>query len=195
MVTLIVSLSCLGSVAPMRVTLQHAWRERSKQRIGEEGSSLVDRPASLPRLSPLSSTPPAGANLDGSGVGGTGANNLGSDSAGGGPQPMDESGDAFGSARDMSGVESGSNAGGSVAPSQDGGVGGINAAGVSDVSAEERTIREERAAKSLQTAARLMLARKGRFQAIAKETRALLVIQRRSRSWLKKMQTDEGQDL
>lgn len=56
-------------------------------------------------------------------------------------------------------------------------------------SEEERSKREERAAKALQTAARVMLARrKGRFQRLARETSALLKIQRRSREWLRQKQ-------
>ena len=54
--------------------------------------------------------------------------------------------------------------------------------------AKDRVTREERAAKALQAAARVMLARKGRFQALARETSALLLIQKRSREWLKQKQ-------
>ena len=133
---------------------------------------------------------------------------------GGGPEPMDESGDAFpGGARDVTGTESGSDAGGGGAGGNSGGSNsssasccgnGTGSAGVglprggAGALAEERVTREERAAKALQSAARVMLARKGRFQRLAKETQALLVIQRRSREWLKQKQTsgsDAGADV
>ena len=55
-------------------------------------------------------------------------------------------------------------------------------------SSDERATREERAAKSLQTASRVMLVRKGRLQRRARETSALLVTQKRSREWLKQKQ-------
>lgn len=53
----------------------------------------------------------------------------------------------------------------------------------------ERSAREERAANALQAAARVMLARRGRFQRLARETSALLVIQKRSREWLQQKQS------
>lgn len=55
-------------------------------------------------------------------------------------------------------------------------------------SEEERSRREERAAKALQTAARVMLARRGRFQRLARETSALLAIQKRSRNFARQKQ-------
>lgn len=65
-----------------------------------------------------------------------------------------------------------------------GGAVGLNLGGA----ASERAAREERAANALQAAARVMLARRGRFQRLARETSALLVIQKRSREWLKQKQ-------
>lgn len=160
-----------------------AWRERQKTRIGEAGSSL-STPTSAPHTSPLQ------------GVGGPAVTNGGAmDNTGGGgsggPEPMDETTDVYHSGRDASGAESGSDAGG-------GGGGGGAGAGAGGLSLgqkgpteEERATREERAAKALQTAARVMLARKGRFQRLARETSALLVIQKRSREWLKLKQGGE----
>eukprot|EP00752_Nemacystus_decipiens_P003943 g3611.t1 len=54
--------------------------------------------------------------------------------------------------------------------------------------AVERATLEARAARSLLTASRVMLARKGRFRRLARETSALLVIQKRFREWLKQRQ-------
>lgn len=126
----------------------------------------------------------------------------------GGPEPMDDASDAYNSARDTSEVESnsdtcggggggggsvGSNGGGNGSGGCSGGGGGgggvvaltlVAGGGI----AKERATREERAAKALQAAARVMLARKGRFQALARETSALLLIQKRSREWLKQKQ-------
>lgn len=126
----------------------------------------------------------------------------------GGPEPMDDASDAYNSARDTSEVESnsdtcggGGGGGGSVGSGGGGGngsggcSGGGGGGGVVALTlvagggiAKDRATREERAAKALQAAARVMLARKGRFQALARETSALLVIQKRSREWLKQKQ-------
>lgn len=103
------------------------------------------------------------------------------------PEPMDDGSESYGAggARDSaSTTESGSDAGiggSTVAIALGGGVG----------EGAERATREERAAKALQTAARVMLARKERFQKLAKETSALLVIQKRSREWLRQKQSAE----
>lgn len=51
--------------------------------------------------------------------------------------------------------------------------------------AEARSTREERAAKALQTAARVMLARRGPFQVLARETSELLGIRKKSREGLR----------
>ncbi|CAN0157640.1 unnamed protein product [Scytosiphon promiscuus] len=173
-------------------TLQVAWRERQKNRTGEAGAPNLASPTSLPRMSSLSrmggssiSSTSIGGGGGGEGIGlsaaaaaadgnvGGGGGGVGVDVGGsgagvvgesGGPEPMDEANEAENSGRETSGVESGSDAG-----------------------AAERATREERAAKALQTAARVMLARKGRlrYQRLAKETSALLLIQKRSREWLK----------
>lgn len=122
----------------------------------------------------------------------------------GGPEPMDETADVYHSGRDVSGAESGSDAGvgGGGGRSTGGGGGNVSVSvaggltlGQKGPTDEERSTREERAAKALQTAARVMLARKGRFQRLARETSALLVIQKRSRAWLtKQKQGGEGGD-
>lgn len=169
-----------------------AWRERQKNRIGEAGSSL-STPTSASYLSSLQALggPAAVAIHTADDSGGAAA----AATASGGPEPMDETADVYHSGPDASAAESGSDAGGG------GGAGGaargsnIAAAGLAlgqkGPSDEERTTREERAAKALQTAARVMLARKGRFQRLARETSALLVIQKRSRAWLKQKQGGE----
>lgn len=118
---------------------------------------------------------------------------------------MDESADAYSSARDASGVESGSDAGagGSGCGGGGGGPGSASGGGgggsvvaltlAASASPEARATREERAAKALQTAARVMLARKGRFERLARETSALLLIQKRSREWLLKQKQHQPQ--
>lgn len=181
-----------------------AWRERQKNRIGEAGSSL-STPTSASHLSLLQAmggpavAAIANANAtDNSGGGGA---------VSGGPEPMDETADVYHSGRDASEAESGSDAGGggNIAGSGNiaggniaggGGGGSVNVAaglalGQKGPTDQERATREERAAKALQTAARVMLARKGRFQRLARETSALLVIQKRSREWLKQKQGGE----
>lgn len=113
-------------------------------------------------------------------------NSIGGNSPQNRPEPMDDGSDCYGAggARDSaSATESGSDAGVSV------GGGGSTVAialgGGGAGEAAERATREERAAKALQTAARVMLARKERFQRLAKETSELLSIQKRSREWLR----------
>lgn len=118
----------------------------------------------------------------GSGGGGAGAADGGNGACG--PEPMDETGDVYSSGREASGAESGSDAAVSAADAgltlgrQHGGGGGGPVE-------HQRATREESAAKALQSAARVMLERKGSLQRLARETSALLVIQKRSREWLK----------
>ena len=120
----------------------------------------------------------------------------------GGPEPMDDASDTYNSTRDASGAESGSDTcgggsgGGSIGSGGAGGSGGCGGGGgvvaltlvAGGGIAKDRATREERAAKALQAAARVMLARKGRFQTLARETHSLLLIQKRSREWLKQKQ-------
>lgn len=173
---------------------QVAWRERQKHRIEGSEPPPPDRPVSLTRILTLPGLSSEGScsNIINNN------NNSGADSITNSPisdninnctDPMDESGDAYSSARETSGVESGSDTGGGGGGCGGGGMGGIASLKLgSGPSSEEMETREDRAAKALQTAARVMLARKGRFQKLAKETRALLLIQKRSREWLKQKQ-------
>lgn len=184
---------------------QAAWRERHRCNIegdpssspvaSQTPSSLSSRMFSRSAIASVSSCSSVATTtvVTSSSTSTVGNNNSLMADGGGGPEPMDESGDAFGGVggRDVPGAESGSDAGG-------GGSGSSVVAGLTlapGASAEERATREERAAKALQSAARVMLARKGRFQRLARETRALLIIQRRSREWLKHKQTSESDDV
>lgn len=183
---------------------QAAWRERHRCSIEGEplasplvsqtSSSLSSRMFSRSGIASVSSCSSVSTTtvVTSSSTSSVGNNNSLMADGGGGPEPMDESGDAFGGAggRDVSGGESGSDAGG-------GGSGNSVVAGLTlapGASAKERATREERAAKALQSAARVMLARKGRYERLARETRALLIIQRRSREWLKHKQTSGNDD-
>lgn len=172
---------------------QVAWRERQKNRFMEAPRLSTVGGASA---SPLSAHPPSPARSIPSLP-----SNLALNSHNG-PEPMDDGSNDFMSgnnnsvAGDVSGGESpprGSIANGSDADGGRGGRGGGGGGGgggsvslnLTGADGEQST-REERAAKALQTAARVMLARRGRFQRLARETSALLVIQKRSREWLNK---------
>lgn len=143
--------------------------------------------------SPLNGHPPSPAQSLASVPSNLALNSGGGSGAGTGPDPMDDGTNehVYGSnVGDVSGGETPTRTS-DAGLSDAGGGGGSGAVGLKlggAASERERAAREERAANALQAAARVMLARRGRFQRLARETSALLVIQKRSREWLKQKQ-------
>lgn len=163
---------------------QVAWRERQKCRLAEADLSTPGRGAS--NGSPLSAHPPSPARS---------IQRIPSNLTlnGGGPDPMDDGSNehVYGGGNsivaDVSGGETPPRSSDAGLSDAGGGTAGCRLAlGGAD---GERSAREERAANALQAAARVMLARRGRFQRLARETSALLVIQKKSREWLKQKQS------